>query len=289
MTDEVQEHEGVEVEAVEAVEAAPETPIEAPQPDPSDVEEARLFGWKSPDEWVGDKPPGYIDDPKRFLDRVKDSRIFKTVKEQSAAELAKIEERMRKLDYVAQQTIKSQREDYERRIADIEQRQRRAIETADVAAFDALEKQKRGMSAPQDYSEPVQQAGPSPVVVEYAAKNDWVNDPALRTEGAIAIDSAMKSGRVFRDDAEQIEYAESVMRRKYPHMFQSPAPVQQQSQPAAAKVDGGGLASGGPFKTSAFSKLPSDAVSAFNKGVSDGLFTNDEKGKAEFARLYNEG
>jgi hypothetical protein len=57
--------------------------VEAPPaPDPEIVEEARLFGWKAPEEWVGDKPAGYIDDPKRYLDRIKDSRIFKTLNEQ---------------------------------------------------------------------------------------------------------------------------------------------------------------------------------------------------------------
>jgi hypothetical protein len=290
MTDETQdpqEFEGGEVEAVEAPAPEAEAPAQ-PEHAPDDVEEARLFGWKSPDEWVGDKPAGYIEDPKRFLDRIKESRIFKTLDAQREAERKRMEDHLRRLDHVAQQTIKAQKEDYERRIADIETRQRRAVETADVAAFDALEKQKRTMQAPQFEPGPEQPQGPSPVVAEYAEKNDWVKDPALRMEGAQAIDIAMKSGMQFRDDAEQLAYAESVMKRKYPHMFQAPAPAPV-APSGPAKVDGGGLAGGSPLRSGAFTKLPPEAHAAFKKDVERGLFTNDEKGRNEYARLYNEG
>jgi hypothetical protein len=293
MAEEVQEFEVDPDEAVEAgseieVEAPEaEASVEAPQYDPVDAEEARLFGWKAPDEWVGDKPPGYIDDPKRFIDRVKGSRIFKAMDEIRAKEAEATASKLQRLEQAAKYAMDVQKQEYDRRLQEIEARQRRAVETADVATFDALERQKATMQPPPQAFQP-EPDGPSPVVQEYAAKNEWVNDPVLRQEGAIAIDVALRSGRKFRDDAEQLEYAESVMRRKYPHVFQ-PAPVQQPAVPAVSKVDGGGIGGGATFKAGAFSKLPSEAISAFRKGVEQGLFTNDEKGKAEYARLYNEG
>jgi hypothetical protein len=286
MTDDVQDPQ--EFEEAVAAEDAPEAEeaTQAPQPDPSDVEEARLFGWKSPDEWVGDKPAGYIDDPKRFLDRVKESRIFKTLSEQREQERKRMEDHLRRLDHVTEQAVKAQKAEFDRRVAEIEQRQRKAIETADVAAFDQLEKQKRMMQPPPEY-QVEQQPQVSPIVSEYMEKNEWVKDPALRMEGAVAIDVAMKSGMQFPNEAAQLEYAESVMKRKYPHMFQAATPVTHKPS-GPAKVDGGGLAGGSPVRASAFAKLPPEAHAAFKKDVDRGLFTNDEKGRNEYARLYNE-
>jgi len=288
MNDDIEEPDELEEEIQKTTET--EGAEEAPQPDPSDVEEARLFGWKSPDEWVGDKPAGYIDDPKRFLDRVKDSRIFKTMKDQRDAEVKRFEEHLRRLDHVTEQAVKRQKAEFERQIAEIETRQRRAVETADVAAFDTLERQKRAMQPPPDYQAPQEEPKVSPVVAEYMQKNDWVKDPTLRMEGAMAIDVAMKSGTQFPNEAAQLEYAESVMKRKYPHMFQPPpAPVTHKPS-GPAKVDGGGLAGGSsPMRSSGFAKLPPEAHAAFRKDVERGLFTNDDRGRNEYARLYNEG
>jgi hypothetical protein len=283
MTDDMQDPDAIAPDVSE--EAAP---VAAPQVAPDDVEEARLFGWKAPEEWVGDKPAGYIDDPKRYLDRIKDSRIFKTLNEQRERERRQMEDHLRRLDHVSGEAVKMLRAEYDAKVAQLNAQQRQAVETADVAQYERLQRQKDSLRPPQFDAAPVAPQA-SPVVAEYEAKNEWVKDPVLRMEGAQAIDLAMRSGTRFADEAAQLQYAEGVMRRKYPHMFQ-PAQAAQTAPTGPARVDSGGLAAGGAFgKASAFAKLPPEAQAQFRKDAERGLFSNDEKGRARYAELYNEG
>jgi hypothetical protein len=252
---------------------------EAPQPEaPSEiVEEARLFGWKAPDEWQGDKPAGYIDDPARFVERIQGSRIFKTMAEKIDAKERELDSRLARVDGVYQKAVERERKEYQDRLAEIQAGQRKAVEMADTREFDRLEALKRNV-APPTPAEPEQ----DPVVKEYVTKNEWAQDVALRAEGAQAIDAAQRSGMRFNGYGEQLAYAESVMKRKYPHLFQAPA----LNVPKTARVDGGGLA-GGIGGQSGFDKLPSDAKTAFKRMVAQNLFTDDAKGRAQYLEDYN--
>ncbi len=175
--------------------------------------------------------------------------------------------------------MERERAAWQAKLAELEGRQRRAVETADVQEFDRVQAEKRAMTPPPVVQPPAPPQINQAVVQDYIARNDWAKDPALRTEGALAIDAAMKSGTIFRDEAEQLEYAEGVMRRKYPHMFQS-------AQPPRQRVDAGGLA-GGSVGRSDFDKLPPEAKVAFQRAVARGDFTNDAKGKAQYLEYYN--
>jgi hypothetical protein len=150
------------------------------------------------------------------------------------------------------------------------------VETADTREFDRLEALKRTVAPPVQ-----QPQGPSPVVSEYVAKNEWAKNPALWHEAATAVEIALRSGKQFRDDADQVAFAEGVMRQKYPHLFQAAPQV-----PKTSRVDGGGLA-GGIGGQTGFDKLPSDAKSAFKRMVAQGLFTDDAKGRAQYLEDYN--
>jgi hypothetical protein len=265
-----------DVDLPDVADAEPASPAPEPAPvvreEDDTAQEARLWGWKAPDEWQGEKPAGYIDDPSRYLDRLKSSRLFKTFEE-------KMNETVSRIDNVYKSAVERERQQFREKLAELQERQMKAVEVADVAEYQRLEKQKSDIhaQAAQVVARPqVNQA----VVEDYVSKNDWAKDPALRMEGAAAIDAALRAGRQFRDERDQLQYAESVMRMKYPHVFQPPAPPRQ-------RVDGGGLAGGAASASSDFDKLPSDARQAFKRMVNQGLFTDDAKGRSQYAKDYN--
>jgi hypothetical protein len=258
------------------VDDPPEQVEVKPAYDPEVAEEARFFGWKAPEEWVGDKPAGYIEDPVRFLDRVKDSRIFKASERRFESKLEDVAARLAR---VTDNVTARQKADYEARIKQITQAQRQAVETADVQRFEQLEREKLTLAPPVTVEAPTPPTT-DPVVQEYIDKNEWTKDPALRFEGAQAIEVALRQGRQFRDYGEQLQYAEGVMRRKYPHMFQAPTPPAR-----ATRVDGGGLGIGG--SKTGFDALPSEAKSAFKRFVAQGVFEDSPAGRKQYVEDYN--
>jgi len=267
-----------EVEEIESVAADP--PKREWTDD--DATEARAFGWKAPEEWTGDKPAGYIDDPRRYLERAENFRPFKALKERSARQEADFNERMRKLEAVSENTLKAQREQYERDLAAINRAQRDAVEVADVARFDALEKQKTAIKppAPVEAPKPAQPAV-DPYVQEYAAANDWIKNPVLRETGAKLIDANPAIRAASARD--QIAYAEAEVRKLYPGAF---APVADTRPAPPSRVDGGGLGIGASGANS-FSKLPGEAKAAFQKFVGQGIFANTPADQKRYADDYN--
>lgn len=267
MTDQTE----IEEDGAEAVVEAPA----APEWSADDEAEAKAFGWKSPDEWAGEKPTGYIDDPRRYLERAETFKPFKALRERMDAQT----ETLRRLDAANERALTAQRERHAQDIANITAAQRQAAETADVARYDALERQKTQLRAPEPVEAP---RGPDPAIIaDYEAKNDWVKDPALREEGRIAIDAALRTGMALNDTASQLAYAESVMKRKYPHMFAGTQP----QRAAVNRVDGGGLGIAAT-RSDAFSKLPSEAQAQFKRFVAQGLFTDNEAGRKQYADDY---
>lgn len=275
MTDQLDEELPDEIE---------EAPAPAPEPTytPEEAEEAKTFGWKAPDEWAGEKPPGYIADPKAYLDRLNKMTPFRTIKEQQARERAEFDERIRKIEALSSMQLKAQKEAYDREIAEISKRQRAAVDLADAETYDALEARKKAMQAPVDApAAPVPQA--DPYVAEYFERNDWVKNPILRKTGAELIDAA---GMATRPVREQIEYAEREMRRMYPAYFPANETTATPQRPVPQRVDGGGLGAGAST-AGGFAKLPSEAKAQFAREVENGIFANNDEGRKKYADLYN--
>lgn len=271
VTDEVQEESEVQPEA--------------PQPawNREDEEEARLFGWKSPDEWQGEKPEGYIDNPQEFLDRVQRSRIFKTMQDKLSQTESASREQARKLEEMNARALERQKAQYEQQMQQIVAAQRSAVLDGDTERFDALEKQKSEMKPPQEQP---QQPSVPPEVASYKEQNDWAKDPVLWQEAVQAVEFGLKSGALQTPDAKaQLEFAERTIRTKYPHLFQTEEKSQRKTPPQT--VDPGGLAQGIGRKAGAFSKLPADAKAQFQRYVSEGLFEDTKEGREEYANEYN--
>jgi hypothetical protein len=192
MTEDIRE-EPQSVSEADAPERETDTSPEPAAPPPKawsdeDEDEARLFGWKSPDEWQGEKPPGYIDRPQDFLDRVKRSRVFQTMEEKMA-------EQERKLAAMSDMALKRQRAEYEGRLAQIGAAQRRAVEEADTEAYDRLEQQRQSLlekppETPPETPKPNDEAARA--LQEYEARNDWVKDPVFRSEAAQIVGYALQ-------------------------------------------------------------------------------------------------
>lgn len=292
MTDQVQELEehidgadskqDVVTDAGTPQEPTPSEPVV--EFDPEDVDEAKLFGWKSPDEWQGEKPQGYIDNPAEYLDRVKRSRIFSTMQTKLDEQARESQETTRRLAAMNDSALKRQKAQFEAEISRITEGQRAAVEDADTATFDKLEKQRQDVIG--RYSEQSTQAQPQvdPYFQEYAASDAgaWVANPILKQAAAQLINA--NPAMLAKPAKAQIEYAEAEIRKMYPAYFpktDDPKPKPQTRQ----VVDGGGLAGGG-VKQTAFSKLPADAKAQFSRFVQEGTFENTKADQEEYANEY---
>lgn len=262
-------------------EAAPPEPAKPDWTD-EDAEEARAFGWKAPDEWAGEKPVGYIDDPRRYVERANNFRPFKILREQQEKLKTDYEERFRRMEAVASRTLEQQRIHHERDLEAIRLAKLEAVETADRGRFEALEKQERSLVPPPKFDPPPQAPQEHPDVVAYRAANPWLDNPILRDAGARAIDMGGMTGKPV---AEQLRYAEEQVRKAFPQAFAPvPSAQAQPARPAVQRVDGGGLAGAG--KAGAFASLPGEAKSAFKRFVDQGIFQDTETDRKAYANDY---
>jgi len=265
----------------------------ADAPDPEQIEaegEAKKYGWK-PKEAFDLAPDGWVD-AKRFLELPStQNKALRDAKRDLERRLDEVEaarktdlEGVKAASKAAVDAVRRQEQErYNAEFAAINQRQREAVGMADTQRFDALERQKQQLRPPAPVwnEPPPTPAAPAqdPVVTDYLAKNEWAQDDALREEGARAIDAAQRNGRQFSGYADQLAYAESVMKRKYPHMFQQSTP----QRPTQSRVDGGGLG-GSARRAKGGDDLPADVRKIGQEFVADGVFkTLDDYAKSYFA------
>jgi len=265
--------------------------VEAPDPEQIEAEsEAKKYGWK-PKESFDLAPDGWVD-AKRFLElpstqnkALRDAKrdLERRLDEEREARQAE-NNGIRAASKAAVDAVRQQEQErYRNDLAAIQQRQREAVGMADTQRFDALEKQKQQLRPPapvwnEPPPNPPSNPAQDPVVIDYIAKNEWAQDDALRQEGAWAIDAARNGGRTFKGLADQLAYAESVMKRKYPHMFQQAAPT----RPTQSRVDGGGLG-GSARRAKGADDLPAADRAIGKEFVAEGVFkTLDDYAKAYF-------
>lgn len=264
-----------EVVAAEGVDTVAAEEPSAPEWSDEDAEAAKALGWKDPAEWEGEKPAGFIDDPRRYLERAESFGPFRKLREQMEAQ----GESLRKIEVVTAKAVErvreQERERFEAELAAIREGQRRAVEEADTDTFDALEKKREGLKAPEFDDVAPAEADP---LAPFKAEKPWLNDPVLVNHGSILIDGALKRGAISGDVGEQIAYAERELAKYYPHMFAG-----DKAKPKASPVAGDVIAPS--RKKSGFDSLPSDAKSAFMSEVKKGIFKNIEEDREFF---YNE-
>lgn len=269
------EQEGVEnTEEVTAPEQTPEEQ-EARQ---KLEEEARKYGWRPKEDF--DRDPDNWIDADRFMDlpqtHVKMQRDeIKSLREKLNGYDGQLENIKRTAQQAAENARKQERERYESELEQVRRAQVQAAEEADSERFRQLQSRedqiRERMSAPQEAAPKI-----DPDVAKYRQENEWTQNPALWQEAVQAVNLMPNLSRATTQ--QQIEFAETTMRQKYPHMFKA-----AESAPSAAKVDGGGLGLGGR-KAKGIRDLPPEARSAGEEFVAEGFF----KSMDDYAKSYFE-
>ena len=256
-------------EEVQAQEAAP---VEAPKWAAETEQEAKALGWKPPDEWKGDIPPGYIDNPEKYLERAESFTPFRKLREKLTETERKTEERLAKIESVAAKAV-------ERRLAEIQQAQLAAVETGDVETFKSLRSQEAALV---EQKAPAQTAVPPDhkVAIDlWVAGKDWFRTDPVMTQAAVTYYGEAQ-GKGMTDPAAILSYVDKQMEKK----FRVDPPAEQMTASQAVTP---GLSFGAPT-ADAFSKLPKDAQETFKRFVAKGLFKDDKAGRAAYVEDYND-
>ena len=268
-----EEQQAVEPEVAD-VPDVPETQ-DAPQYDDSAAEQARALGWKSPDEWVGERPKGYIEDPERYVEWATKSPAVKALQ----SKLDRLEEIARRSEAAIQKQVERERAEHQRQLRAIREAKRSALEAGDVEAarqLDDREEMMRAASQPQE--------GPQISTVDKAefetwvARNsDWFGADRDKEKSELAVQLFGEANeRGLTTVKAQLAYVD--------HQLQLRAKPTAAPPPAQSKFESG-LGLGG--RVSSFSKLPNEAKDAFTRFVKQGLFTDDEAGRKAYAEDYN--
>jgi len=286
MSDEFEPHvpepEPFEVEAQDAPEPSP-APVAAPAWSDDEETEARAFGWKPASEWVGRPPPnGVIDDPRTYMDRALKFTPFRTLRERQEQVEATFAKRIAAVE-------KRERERYEAQLATIQQQKLAAVDVADRAEYDRLDKQERELAARIAPEAAPETARPRRDITEELPDAVWLKDPVLRAHARDAIEQAAHFGQVDLNRmtiADQALWGEDYVKARWPEHY---AAATRTAAPApkakASPVDGGGIA-GVPSRRDGFEKLPTSAKAAFAQLVKKGIYADTDQDRKEYFNDY---
>ena len=243
---------------------------------------ARKLGWKSPDEWRGDPPPGGHKSAQEYLETNAALR--------RELDLVRVESReaTTRSVAVAQAAMQRQLERERQEIVEHYEGERlRAIRNGDAVAVDAAERardQELAQLTPRE---------PEPWIGELEARNKDIIDNPM-TAGAFQgvfrdLVRRVQAGEItgLPDRRSIVETALNVTRQRL--MGQAPPappapPAQAQAVPRAPAVDAGGRGQGGAGR--GFNDLPAEARTAFKMLAKSGAYADEAKGRAEYAKDY---
>ena len=203
-------------------------PIEGDIAAPEGLEaEAKQFGWKPPEDWVGDgqpmdaeawmtRGPGLARKQKSRIDELEAK-----VKETTAQTEARIERLDRANRQAAEARIRAE-------VEAIKAKQLEAVEVGDTEKFQELEAEKEKVAAPSVHDNPEAQE-----VSSWIAAQDWWNSDTARTAaaGAYFVEAEKRGVTSLK---ERLRHVEEKLKEDFPHHYApKPKPVQ--------KVDPGGL------------------------------------------------
>lgn len=246
-------------------------------------ERARKLGWKSADEWRGDPPPGGHKTASEFLETNAALR-----RELDLVRTESVEATRRSVE-VAQAAMQRQLEKERQEIeAYYSAKREAAIKRGDVKAVDAVDDERAKELAA------LQPKSVDPWVTELEAKNkDIVDNPM--TFGALQGVYSDLSTRVARGEYPEIKTKKDLVeaslwlvRQRFGGETQPPAPANQQPAPTvpnAVGVDAGGRGVSGAA-SKGYNDLPAEGKTTFKMLSKSGAYTDDPKGRAEYAKDY---
>ena len=276
----------------EAVFSSPESGQESQAPERNYEAEAREMGWVPEAEFKGDKKPLKFLDAKEFVERGETVLPFvqrenKRLKDELSKRDKDYEERFTKLTKAAEATLKKQREDHDRQLAELTAKRDQAVEKGDVAGFRSLDKQinDHKANAPQveDLTPQPKEQAPAnndDVFAAWQDANKWYGTDDQLTEAAIGISQNLLRKNPNITMAENLRQTDEAMKARFPLRFGGSTGAN-----AHAPVDSGGdpKPSDNGSKTPLYDKLPKEAKALADQAVKDGVY----KSKEEWARVYN--
>jgi hypothetical protein len=258
-----------------------QTTPEAPQWSPVVEEEARALGWKSSEEWAGEKPATYIDNPERFLERAENFGPFKKIKEKLAATEKATEDRLKRIEAVADKAIQRQKEDFDRQLSDLQERKLKAVADGEVDEFKALEERQEALRKQADVPAEKTDAIPADhkaALDKWVVGKPWFKADKIMTQAAVVL-YAEAEAEGLTDPGAILARVDAKLAENFPHKFKAAV--------TEAAVEGG-LTFGGAATGDPFGKLPKDARDAFQRFVTKGWFKDDKAGREAYAKDYTD-
>lgn len=252
--------------------AVPENATPSATWSPDVEQEARALGWKAEDEWKGEKPAGYIPDPVRYLERAESFAPFRKLKEQNA-------EALRRIEAVAAKQVERDRAAHAAELARVKAEKAAAVETGDVEAYKALDKQEDRLreAAPEA---PQKSAVPDN---HRAAIENWsVDKPWFKKDQSMTIAAANFYGEAQADGLTDPQAILKFVDRRMGETFTQLTPKAARDSTVES-----GLTLGGGAKPGAFETLPRDAKDAFQRFVQRGVIEDTKEARAQWAEDYN--
>lgn len=303
----------------DAAQWTPETENQQPaqrQVSPDVETRARDMGWRPQNEWRGDPQAWRPAD--EFLRRGEEVLpIVRSRAQRAEAEVANLrgqiaerdrdfEDRLRRLDRVQQIALQNQAQ----QISQYYQSQmRQAVERGDVEGYDNLNRryadeignlQTRTAEAYQQPATQEQKQQQKPIdpavqrtVQQWIGGHDWWSRDQEMTQEAVDFHGYLLDKKPWLTVEANLEAVEKHLEREFPNKFpKRAAPTngngqrQQQPQNHAPAMEAGTRQPAGSGRTKGWNELPPEAKKAGEGFISQELYTNDAKGRAEYAADY---
>lgn len=248
---------------------------------PEDEDEARQLGWKSPEEWTGEFPPGYIDDPKKFRDRAMTFGPVRKLLDELQRQKRDGDVAIQRVRAMADAAVRRTQDEARAEIQRITAEQRRVAEAGDMETYDALERRKIDVARGATEATRAQEPNSEREEIErWAVDKEWFQTDKIKQAAAVAAFN-MAESQGYTTPTAKLRYVDRVIAERFPDRVPERAPVR--TQPAVE----GGMPSTAQARQSAFSKLPRAAQAEFTRQVGLGWWPDDDASRKQYANLYN--
>jgi len=242
--------------------------------------QAKAQGWTPKEEFTGD--PGKWRSAEEFLDV--GNKISAVQADNNRKLLEKVESlegvvrnQSETFDSFQKQQFKvigeANKAGYNKAVKDIEKKQRVAVEDGDVAAFDALEKEKKGIEKPKAVAPVETKPAEDPEFKAWHKENSWykVGSPDEISMAADSYGGILLSRRPDLTGPAYYKEVEKHIKTVFPDSFKAPE----------SKIETGGR-NNTPTGKTGYKDLPKDAKEACDMFVKQGMMTKEDYTKEYF-------
>jgi hypothetical protein len=246
--------------------------------------QAKVLGWRPKEEFVGD--PDNWRDADEYLQYGRDTLpVLRENNKRLISEVQDLKKTFKEFsEHHKQSIIKTEKQAYEKAMADLSEKQRKAVEDQDVETFDKLEKEKEKLEPPVDVQPKKDGAGQgaakSPEMKTWEKENPWYDGDSLKevrmTARANEIASVLHGKGVPFDD--MLKQVKDAIKEEYPDHFKN----QNAKKESAVSTPSRGAGKGTGKKGKTFEDLPDDAKAACRRFEKQGLMKKEDYVKEYF-------